>query len=45
MVCMVKWLFQGMVDESKLRATSGLISNLVNRLVVMCDEENAICGL
>ena len=33
------WLFQGMVDESKLRATSGLISNLVNRLVVMCDEE------
>ena len=33
------WLFQGMVDESKLRATSGLISNLVNRLVVMGDEE------
>jgi hypothetical protein len=33
------WLFQGMADESKLRATNGLISNLVNRLVVMCDEE------
>jgi hypothetical protein len=33
------WLFQGLVDENKEKAATGIITNLINRLIVMCDEE------